>query len=136
MQRNRQAAAGLARSSLGVADREYLRERLLAERARIQGRVARDEANSSEHRHRVSERDPCAVLSPAAATEDAEHEVRSRQALEAVVRIRELDRALHRLHTEPEAFGVCVRCREAISLARLDVLPATTLCERCAGATR
>jgi DnaK suppressor protein len=122
------------RDTLGAVGRTHLRERLESERGRLARRLAREEADLSAHRNRVSERDPCAILSPGAATEDAEQEVRSRQARETGFRIHEVDQALHRLLTEPERFGLCARCGGAISAARLDLLPATTLCERCAGA--
>jgi DnaK suppressor protein len=114
--------------------RDQLRQRLESERARLERRLAREEADLIAHRSRVSGRDPCAVLSPAAATEDAEQEVRAGQARETIDRIREVEHALRRLLTEPERFGRCGRCDGAISTARLDVLPSTTVCVRCASA--
>jgi RNA polymerase-binding transcription factor DksA len=117
---------------LGPAEREHLRERLESERARLERRLAREEADLATHRARVSERDPCAVLSPGAATEDAEQEVRSRRSRETGDQLRQVEHALQRLLTEPERFGRCARCDGEISLARLDVLPSTILCERCA----
>jgi RNA polymerase-binding transcription factor DksA len=86
------------------------------------------------HRQRVSQRDPCAIFSPAAATEDAEQEVRSRMAAEAEGELAAVDRALRRLEEAPDRVGRCERCDGAISIARLDLLPHTTLCQRCAQA--
>jgi RNA polymerase-binding transcription factor DksA len=116
-------------------ERERLRKRLEGERARLERRLAREEADLATHRKRVSERDPCAVLSPSAATQDAEQEVRSRQARETRQQIHQVEHALQRLLTDPERFGRCARCDGAISAARLDVLPSTPLCERCASAS-
>jgi len=120
---------------LGPAVRAHLRERLDSERARLERRRAREEMDLATHRTRVSERDPCAVLSPAAATEDAEQEVRTRRARDTSDQIRQVEHALQRLLTEPERFGRCARCDGVISPARLDLLPSTTLCERCASAS-
>jgi RNA polymerase-binding transcription factor DksA len=120
---------------LGPAEREHLRERLESELARLERRLAREEADLTAHRGRVAERDPCAVFSPAAATEDAQQEVRTRRARETSDQIRQVEHALQRLLTEPDRFGRCARCDGAISLVRLDLLPSTTLCARCASAT-
>jgi RNA polymerase-binding transcription factor DksA len=120
------------RPLLGPAEREQLRLRLESERVRLQNRLAREESDLTAHRGRVSERDPCAVLSPAAATEDAQQEIRSTQALETTRRLREVEHALQRLLTDPDGLGRCVRCNGAISTARLDVVPVTRLCARCA----
>jgi DnaK suppressor protein len=119
---------------IGATERERLRRRLHAERDRLARRLERETADLAALRQRVSERDPCAILGPAAASEDAEREVRARRAEETDRQRREIDRALTRLEDEADSFGVCVRCGEGISPARLDILPATTLCERCASA--
>lgn len=119
-------------SSLGTMEREHLRSRLETERIRLERRLVREETDLAAHRDRVANRDPCASLSPSAVTEDAEQEVRSRQAREIGRQIQEVDQALQRLIAEPERFGRCARCDGAISPARLDFLPSTTWCERCA----
>jgi RNA polymerase-binding transcription factor DksA len=117
---------------LGPAARNALRESLEAERARLERRLVRDEADLAYHRDRVSKRDPCAILSPSAAAEDAEHGMRARQSLETRRQMDAVDEALQRLIAEPERFGRCTRCDGEISPARLDLLPSTTWCERCA----
>jgi DnaK suppressor protein len=119
-------------AALGPAERAHLRQRLERERARLERRLAREESDLTAHLKRVSERDPCAVLSPAAATEDARQEVRSEQAREISRQLREVEHSLLRLLTEPDGFGKCVRCGGAISAARLDVVPSTQLCAECA----
>ncbi len=117
--------------NLGPAEREHLSQRLKSERARLERRLAREEADLTTHRKRVSERGPCAVLSPAAASEDAQQEIRSEQARETTRQLREVEHGLQRLLTDPDQFGHCVRCDAAIAAARLEVLPSTTLCARC-----
>jgi DnaK suppressor protein len=112
-----------------------LRERLERERERLARRLERHGSDLATHRQRVAQRDPCAILSPAAATEDAEQEVRSRMAAEAESELAAVDRALRRLEEAPDQFGRCERCGDAISTARLELLPHTTLCERCAQAS-
>lgn len=126
------AVAGGTPPRLGPAERDHLRRRLENERARLERRLSRDEADLTTHRKRVSERDPCAVLSPAAASEDARQEIRSEQAREAARQLREVELGLQRLLTDPDQFGRCVRCEAAIAPGRLDFLPSTVLCARCA----
>ena len=40
-------------------------------------------------------------------------------------------RAIDRLATDPELFGLCDECEEEIPWARLEALPYTTLCTAC-----
>jgi|GEM_PF-3578895 len=120
---------------LGPAEREHLRARLESDRSRLERRLAREEMELARLRARVSERDPCAVLGPGAAAEDAEQEVRSWQAREVSRQINEVENALQRLLTEPERFGRCTRCAGALSMLRLDLLPSAMLCERCASSS-
>jgi RNA polymerase-binding transcription factor DksA len=120
------------RSARGGGTREHLRQRLEDERARLERRLARQDADSAAHRKRVSERDPCAILSPAAAAEDAQQEARLQQRSGTERDLQRIDEALQRLLTDPERFGRCTRCDGAISATRLDILPSTAVCERCA----
>ncbi len=46
--------------------------------------------------------------------------------------ITDIDRALEKL--DEGTYGVCARCGEQIPAARLEALPATTLCVSCASA--
>jgi DnaK suppressor protein len=46
-------------------------------------------------------------------------------------RLWEIDEALRRLYREPERFGTCERCGEAIPFERLEVIPEARLCARC-----
>jgi DnaK suppressor protein len=47
---------------------------------------------------------------------------------EALARI---DRALARLASDPDLFGLCEDCEEEIALARLEAMPDATLCTEC-----
>jgi RNA polymerase-binding transcription factor len=42
-----------------------------------------------------------------------------------------IDRALARLASDPDLFGLCEECEEAIPLARLEAMPDATLCTEC-----
>jgi RNA polymerase-binding transcription factor DksA len=46
-------------------------------------------------------------------------------------RLYEVVEALRRLYSKPEEFGVCERCGADISMERLEVVPAATLCATC-----
>jgi RNA polymerase-binding transcription factor DksA len=39
--------------------------------------------------------------------------------------------ALRRLYSRPEEYGICERCGTVITMERLSVVPATTLCANC-----
>lgn len=43
----------------------------------------------------------------------------------------EIDEALRRLHTDPETFGTCERCGNAIGMERLEMVPWARLCITC-----
>jgi DnaK suppressor protein len=42
-----------------------------------------------------------------------------------------IDRALARLASDPDLFGLCEECEEQIPLARLEAMPDATLCTEC-----
>ncbi|HEX5724204.1 MAG TPA: TraR/DksA C4-type zinc finger protein [Longimicrobiaceae bacterium] len=47
-------------------------------------------------------------------------------------RLYAIDEALSRLYKEPESFGICERCGRDIEVERLEIIPETRLCARCA----
>lgn len=47
------------------------------------------------------------------------------------VALAQIDAALKRLDSEPEEFGRCEECDEAIPLRRLELMPWARLCVRC-----
>lgn len=120
-------------AGLGAMEREQLLHRLKSERALLEQRLAREGVDLVAHRKRVSERNLCAVRNPAAAAEDALQEIRSERAREISRQLREVEHGMQRLLTAPDHFGRCARCEQAIAAERLEVLPSTTLCARCAG---
>lgn len=63
------------------------------------------------------------------ATEREADEVLEGLGQSAQAELRSIEAALHRLDTG--SYGLCARCGEAISEARLDVLPFTPLCRDC-----
>jgi hypothetical protein len=69
---------------------------------RLERCFASEQAGLAADRKRVSDRDRCATLSPAAAAEDAEQEVRSGKAAEAGRQRSASGRAIHRLEERPK----------------------------------
>ena len=66
-----------------------------------------------------------------AAAESTEREKAALLASEEGRRLVEVDRALDRLGREPESYGRCRSCGEAIAFERLEALPFTDLCIDC-----
>lgn len=67
--------------------------------------------------------------------EDAAQERQSDEVLEALgvhdlAEVRQIDAALGRI--EEGSYGLCMKCGEEISEARLEALPATPFCKNCA----
>jgi RNA polymerase-binding transcription factor DksA len=54
-------------------------------------------------------------------------------AVRETVALAEIDAVLRLLRVDPELYGTCVHCGRPIPDARLEILPATRLCERHAG---
>jgi DnaK suppressor protein len=46
-------------------------------------------------------------------------------------RVAQIDRALKRLHNQPDEFGLCEECEEEIGDKRLQLMPFATLCLEC-----
>lgn len=64
------------------------------------------------------------------ATEREEDEVLEGMGLSAQSEIRQIRAALQRI--EDGSFGICTKCGDEISAARLDVVPFTPFCRDCA----
>lgn len=64
------------------------------------------------------------------ATEREGDEVLERLGTAELVELRQVKAALHRI--EAGTFGDCAACGEEISAARLEVVPHTQMCRRCA----
>lgn len=57
--------------------------------------------------------------------------IASRRNKERTATLRAIDRALARLHEDPEMYGHCVQCEEPIADRRLALLPWAERCIRC-----
>jgi DnaK suppressor protein len=105
-----------------------LRETLLARRADLRNKLTRDLANLRDFKAADSTYDDAD-----AAFEASSHEMSSQLAEMDVRELRQIDRALARL--TQGRYGVCEggseKCQIKIPLARLKVLPFTTLCINC-----
>jgi len=66
------------------------------------------------------------------ATEREEDEVLEQMGTSGQAEIAQIKAALARM--DEDAFGYCVTCGDEISEARLDVLPQTPFCRKCAAA--
>jgi DnaK suppressor protein len=108
-----------------------------AERGRLERRLhaLRDEALGKEPARIEPNRADAAAAG--VADEDAQalnemHQVLAskRNAGQAVLLAR-IARALDRLSTDPDLFGCCEECEEAIPWARLEAMPYATLCTAC-----
>lgn len=53
---------------------------------------------------------------------------------ERAQRLQEIDAALVRMQEDPDGFGHCEECDEAIAMRRLEVMPWTRLCTDCQAA--
>jgi DnaK suppressor protein len=52
---------------------------------------------------------------------------------QAAARIAQIDRALRKLTSAPDEYGLCESCEEEIAGRRLELLPDATLCAECQG---
>lgn len=102
-------------------DTDRIREKLLAAKVELQGRVDRI------HDHA---RNPLNADSAEQAAELGNVQVVSALETEAVHELAEIDHALQRL--EAGNYGVCVSCGEDIGKERLEARPASAECLDCA----
>jgi DnaK suppressor protein len=114
---------------LSDAERAVLRELLAAERARAQRRLSSLERTFDEMVDAADLEPPDDEHDPEGTTAYERAQVTS-LAAEARVRLTQLDRALTEI--DDEAYGACQRCGQPIGWPRLQALPGTTRCVRCA----
>jgi len=116
---------------LSPQQQEEIRHRLRAEQDNLRRRLARIEEVESERRRSAAERAPCSYLDATREAEIARDPERMRlDTLSA--ELRRVERALHRLLEEPERFGVCPECGDAIPFERLRLVPHSLRCIDCA----
>ena len=111
---------------LTAGQREELQELLERERRKLVRRLRRFNEDVAE----MAETKLSQHMAEAASA-SAEREKAFMMAGEEGERLVEVDRALERLTSEPEAFGVCRACGSDIAFERLEALPYTTLCIDC-----
>ena len=100
---------------------ETRKAQLLSRRTELDRRLHGIEAELDSHQSKDWEE---------LATEREEDEVLEGMGQAGLTEIRMIDLALARV--EAGEYGVCVRCGDPISEARLDVLPFTPVCRDCA----
>ncbi len=114
------------------AERDQVEKRLQEERER-----ALDAIQEFDREREVSLQEDTGELSvyrfhmADIGTEAMEREKQFLLASKEGERLYEIDEALRRLYGDPDSFGICENCGRQISLERLMVVPATTLCAEC-----
>ena len=109
-------------------ERAALRELVVVERARAQQRLSSLERTFDEMADAADLEPPDDEHDPEGTTAYERAQVAS-LAAEARARLTQLDRALTELD---EGYGACQRCGQPIGWPRLQALPGTTCCVRCA----
>jgi RNA polymerase-binding transcription factor DksA len=109
-------------------ERAALRELVVVERARAQQRLSSLERTFDEMVDAADLEPPDDEHDPEGTTAYERAQVAS-LAAEARARLTQLDRALTELD---EGYGACQRCGQPIGWPRLQALPGTTCCVRCA----
>ena len=128
--RDRQQGHLLPDDIMNGDKRSHYETILLTERARITAVLDRIAVAMMAE---TSEREPFLAFEPgagaegASAEDDAAIEARESAALD------EVDEALRVLYETPDRYGICARCGKPIAAGRLEIVPATRLCERHAG---
>ena len=111
------------------AEREALRELLAAERVRAQRRLSSLEGTLDEMIDAADLEPPDDEHDPEGTTAYERAQVTS-LAAEARARLAQLEVALAEI--DDEGYGACQRCGHPIGWPRLQALPGTTRCMRCA----
>jgi RNA polymerase-binding transcription factor DksA len=114
---------------LDDAERAALRELIATERARTQRRLASLERTFDEMVDAADLEPPDDEHDPEGTTAYERAQVTS-LATEARAQLTQLDRALTEI--DDKSYGACRRCGQPIGWPRLQALPETTRCVRCA----
>ena len=101
-----------------------------ARRAQLESRLA--ELRSRLHRIENELEQPVSERFAEQAVEREDEEVLEDLGAAGVQEVRMIQAALKRI--DAGTYGTCANCGEPISEERLDVLPATPICQDCAGA--
>lgn len=101
-----------------------IRAKLLEKRKELQGRLEKITRN-------VEDKEALAKDFAEQATERENEEVLDALELAARTELREIDKAFERM--ENEEYEICAGCGQTIPMERLEIVPYTELCVRCAG---
>lgn len=117
---------------MNETERKRIEERLLEEReARIEALAELDE----RFRERVQQDDGDLTRYPLhmadEGTDTMEQEKQFLLGHQEGEQLLEIDESLRRLYKEPESFGRCERCGDAIAMERLELVPWARLCVSC-----
>jgi DnaK suppressor protein len=111
--------------------RDTIEKRLLREREAVLELLAEFEEGTDDLREQSGELSLYRFHMADVGTEMMEKEKEFLLASRDGRRLYEIDEALRRLYKEPETFGLCERCGEAIEFERLELVPEARLCARC-----
>lgn len=103
-----------------VVDHKPYEARLLARKAELDQRLQRIEHDLDQ---------PMPADNEDRATEREDDEVMESMGNAGLEELRAIDAALDRVAAG--SFGSCVKCGEAISAERLDIMPSAALCRHC-----
>ena len=106
---------------------KHLEERLIEERERVRARIARlDESVLNSDQDGDITTYPLHLADEGTDTMEQEKDqmLRSMEGEQ----LQEIDEALRKLYKEPDAFGKCEKCGDAIAFERLDLVPWARLC--------
>lgn len=113
-------------------ERQAIEQRLLRERERALEAISDfQKANADNLRDESGELSIYRFHMADIGSEAMEREQQFLLASKEGERLYQIDEALRRLYSDPEAFGRCERCGGDIGYERLRVLPETTLCADC-----
>ena len=112
--------------------RKTIRERLLEERdARVDALAEFDERFKERLEQGDDELTKYPLHMADEGTDTMEQEKEFLLASQEGRQLIQIDEALHRLYTEPDAFGQCERCGRDIAMERLELVPWARLCIEC-----
>jgi RNA polymerase-binding transcription factor DksA len=107
-----------------------LEARLLEERARVVDALARyKQATGDTLQEESGEVSAFHVHMADQGTDTEDQELEAINAERQTVELAEIDAALERLYTRPEAYGRCERTGKPIPFARLDLVPWARTCD-------
>jgi len=116
--------------ALTPTQRKHLEARLLEERTRVVGALARyNRTNRETLQQEPGDRSAFHVNEADQGTEAADEEVDDLNAARETAELAEIEAALERLYERPDEYGRCERSGKPIPFERLDLVPWARTCE-------